>query len=205
MAPQDTDVCDSVVVIDFETTGLSGQRDRIIEIGAVALDGNQCVAKYSQLLNPGDFLPAQITAITGITDEMLSDCPRPEDVMPSLRRFLGSRTLIAHNAAFDYRFLTSEMNRAELVVSNPILCTLKLARRLIPGLSSYSLGCLKDYLGIHVARSHRALDDALATAYVWRHLYGLVLDRLGEKNLGINLMLEIMKSPKHRIDQILAT
>ncbi|MCB0357935.1 MAG: 3'-5' exonuclease [Bdellovibrionales bacterium] len=160
-----------VVVLDFETTGLSAENDRVIEVGAVALDGKNCVDTFSQLIHPGDYLPYQITQITGITDEMLYDKPPAAEVMPQLAEFIADRTIIAHNAPFDKKFLDAEMNRVGLQVLNPVLCTLKLARRVMPGHSSYSLGNLAQHLGIQMERAHRALDDAKATAYLWRHMY----------------------------------
>ncbi len=177
-----------VVVLDFETTGLSAADNRVIEVGAVALDGKECVGIFSELVNPGDFLPYNITQITGITDEMLTDKPRAREVMPKLAKFIGDRTIIAHNASFDSKFLNAEMERVNIFLENSVLCTLKLSRRVLPGHSSYSLGNLANALGIDLTRAHRALDDAKATAYLWRHIYEAVVDQVQSDSVDYNLL-----------------
>ena len=120
-----------VVIIDFETTGLSASYDRIIEVGAAVVNNSGIVDTFVTLCNPKVMLPYFITDITGITTSMLKGKPSPEDIMPSLRDFIGERPVLAHNASFDSQFLHSEMCRANLKMNNQFLCTMLLARRLI--------------------------------------------------------------------------
>ncbi|MCB9025823.1 MAG: 3'-5' exonuclease [Bdellovibrionaceae bacterium] len=189
-----------VVVLDFETTGLSAAHNRIIEVGAVALDGKDCVGTFSQLVHPGDFLPYNITQITGITDEMLNDQPPAEVVMPKLAEFISDRTIIAHNASFDAKFLNSEMKRVDIELSNPVLCTLRLARRVLPGFSSYSLGNLAHHLGISLTRAHRALDDAKATAYLWRYIFEELSSQIKDE-IDLNFLQKFSEISKKQVQK----
>lgn len=195
--------CDRVVILDFETTGLSGSSDRIIEVGAVAYDSGRLSGEFAQLLNPGLSLSHTTTSITGITDEMLEGKPRPEEIMTSLKNFIGDRIVIAHNANFDQKFLISEMARVGLKVDNPFLCTIRLARRLLPGHRSYSLSHLKLALGIHVQQSHRALDDARATARVWSLIVGVLKEKMGDAPLTLDFLEKLMKQPYRKVSQFL--
>ncbi|MCB0390713.1 MAG: 3'-5' exonuclease [Bdellovibrionales bacterium] len=192
----------NVVVLDFETTGLSAENDRIIEVGAVALDGKNCVGTFSQLVHPGDFLPYHITQITGITDEMLQDQPSAEEVMPQLAEFISDRTIIAHNAPFDSKFLKAEMGRVGIELENPILCTLRLSRRVLPGHGSYSLGNLATHLGINLERAHRALDDAKATAYLWRHVYEEVASQV-ENEIHLEFLQDLSNKSAKQVQKML--
>jgi len=194
--------CENVVVIDFETTGFSSQSDRVIEVGAIALEGNRLTGEFSRLMNPGDFVPYNITQLTGINDEMLAEQPRPEDIMPELADFIGERTIIAHNASFDSKFLQAEMERVNLFLDNPVLCTLKLARRLMPGLPSYSLSSLKNHLSITSKKAHRALDDAKATAFLWRHLLEQALALGDPKKVDLELLTKAMSVPASKLPQL---
>ena len=192
-----------VAVLDFETTGLSASNDRVIEVGAVALDGKNCVGTFSQLIHPGDYLPYHITQITGITDEMLFDKPTAEEVMPQLADFIEDRTIIAHNAPFDSKFLKAEMARVDIDLTNPVLCTLRLARRILPGHGSYSLGNLASHLGINLERAHRALDDAKATAYLWRHVYEEVASQV-EDEINLEFLQSISNKSAKQVQRFLS-
>lgn len=193
--------CDEVVILDFETTGLSADYDRIIEVGAVIVKDQKVTARFSELMNPGRRIPYFITDLTGITNTMLMGKPKPEDVMPKLKDFLGNRVILAHNAAFDRKFLHSEMARAHLQASNHFLCTLLLSRRLIPEAANYKLGTLAEHLHIKIGRAHRALDDVEATAQLWDHLHETVRVSTGIHQLGSDVFEMISKRPKHSIPQ----
>ena len=161
-------------VIDFETTGLSPRFHRIIEAGAAIVRDGEIVSTFSELMNPGVRVPAKITAINGITDEMLVGKPRPEDVMPNLRAFLGDLTCVAHNAHFDQGFFNVEMERAGQGHSRDFVCSVRLARQVFPKAPNHQLGTLVQMLGIEVPaghRAHRALDDVMMTVRVWRRLH----------------------------------
>ena len=188
--------CREVVILDFETTGLSPDYARVIEVGAVVFRENKIVDSFSELMNPGRYIPYEITALTGINSTMLKGKPAPEKVMPVLKKFIGDRVVLAHNASFDSKFLFAEMERANLNINNPILCTLLLARRLIPNVSNYQLGTLAKHLGVKINHAHRALDDVMATAKIWEHLYNIVIDSTGIQDPDDHIFSTICKRPK---------
>lgn len=195
--------CDEVVILDFETTGLSPEYDRVIEVGAVIVRGNKVVDSFSELMNPGMHLPRFITNLTGISSAMLKGKPGPQVVMPKLKKFIGDRVILAHNASFDSKFLDAEMARANLDMNNEVLCTLLLSRRLIPDAYNYKLGTLAAHLNIKIGRAHRALDDVKATAELWRHLHDVVRSATGLKKLESSLFKTISKKPKNTIGKYL--
>jgi DNA polymerase-3 subunit epsilon len=157
----------SFVVVDTETTGSNSSRDRIIEIGAVRVQAGKIVDRFQQLINPDCAVPRRITWITGISTAMVFDKPAVRYVMPRFTEFLGASVFVAHNLAFDLSFVNGERMRLESApIPNDTLCTLRLARRLLPGLRSKSLASLTDFYRIRIQRRHRALEDAEATAEV---------------------------------------
>lgn len=169
----------SFVVVDTETTGTSASNNRIIEIGAVRVLEGAIVDEYSQLIHPGQQIPAHITRLTRITNGMVYGMPRVEQVLPSFIDFLGDGILVAHNLSFDMGFLNAELARAELpAIDNTSLCTLRLARRLLKGLRSKGLSALAAFYGIKIKGRHRALGDAKATAEVLTRF----LERLADEN-----------------------
>jgi DNA polymerase-3 subunit epsilon len=188
----------AAVVVDLETTGLTARRDRIIEIAAVRVHDGCVVDQWHTLVNPGITIAPLITALTGITAGMAADAPAFDSVSDTFRTFVGDAVLVAHNAAFDLGFLRAELARLDgATVSLPAetLCTLKLARRLFPGLPSHSLEALIQSLGLPVRRHHRALPDALATADLLSHL----IRRAAQD--GIRAWVELRQranSPKRR-------
>lgn len=164
------------VVIDVETTGLSPARgDRVIEVGAVALEAGEVVGEFVSLIAAGRSIPHHVSRIHGITDEMLRGQPRPEEVYPALREFIGASALVAHNARFDLAFLRHEFGRLGLGLGNRAVCTLVMARQRLPHLADHRLETVARHLlgGLPAAcRLHRALDDARLTARVWAAMTG---------------------------------
>lgn len=155
------------VVIDLETTGLKPGKAAITEIAAVQIHAGKIQDEFHTLVNPGHHVPSMITRLTGITDEMLQNQPRIDDIFPQLQRFLSSSVLVAHNADFDVRFLNFDAQRLlSAPLLNPSLCTVRLARRLLPGLRSRALDSVADHLGVSCLDRHRALGDARITAEV---------------------------------------
>ena len=148
------------VIIDLETTGLSAQRDKIIEIGAVRLCENGERKTFQTLIDPGVSLTENIVNITGINDDMLIGQPYIEEVVPDLLDFTADAVLIAHNAPFDSAFLEPYLG----VYKEEWLDTIVLCKMAFPMLESYSLVNLTEYFDISVSGHHRALADALATA-----------------------------------------
>ena len=156
------------VALDLETTGARPGEGKITEIGAVRIEGLKEVRLFSTLVNPMRPIPAMITHITGITQEMVAGAPRIEEVIPELLEFLQGAVVVAHNAPFDVGFLNYELRRLKgRRLGEGAIDTLPLARALAPGLPNYRLGTVADALGAPVSACHRALADARAAGHVF--------------------------------------
>jgi DNA polymerase III subunit epsilon len=166
-------------VVDVETTGGAPERGhRITEVAAVCVSGGRVVERYSTLVNPERRIPTMITALTGITESMVSNAPPFRAVAQRLAAVLEGRVFVAHNAGFDWRFVGCEIDRATgATMSGRRLCTVRLARKLLPQLPSRSLGALAHYFGIRIERHHRALDDAAATAELLVRMLEMLAER----------------------------
>jgi DNA polymerase III epsilon subunit len=158
-------------VFDVETTGLRLLRnDRIIEIGAIAVTGNNIGEEFHTLIDADKPITKAAREIHGITKEMLAGQPKAEQALRAFQQFIGNSTLVAHNADFDIGFLGFEYSRIGQGLRNRHICTLKLTRKLYPGLPNYRLETVaKHILGIEIDkdRLHRALDDARLAARIW--------------------------------------
>jgi DNA polymerase III subunit epsilon len=150
-------------VVDIETTGGSARLERITEIAVYIHDGNQIVDEYSTLVNPERSIPYFITALTGISNEMVEDAPRFFEVAKKIVEITDGNIFVAHNARFDYSFIRQEFSMLGYNFKRPLLDTVSLSRKLLPGHKSYSLGNLCKDLGIEILGRHRASGDALAT------------------------------------------
>lgn len=156
------------VVVDVETTGTRAYGgDRITEIAVVQVRGGVVTPVFDTLLNPDRPIPGYITQLTTITWEMVKDAPRFGDVCGQLLGVLEGHVFVAHNVLFDWRFVSMEVERA---TGRPLrgrrLCTVRLARRLLPHLRRRNLDSVTAYYGIDIGARHRAGGDALATAHV---------------------------------------
>lgn len=162
-----------IVMLDFETTGLSPAfGDRITEVAAVRISGGRISERYVSLVNTGARIAPFITSLTGITQAMVDAAPPATRVVPELIDFIGTDTLSAHNASFDEKFLLAESARLGRRCGHAsLVCSLKLSRRVFPGLSSYKLGVLSRQLGIAFrSAAHRAEADAEVAAEVLLHI-----------------------------------
>ena len=153
-------------VVDIETTGSTPQSAGITEIAIVIHNGVEVTGKYVTLINPRHKIPPFIVNMTGISDEMVAAAPLFEDVAPQIYNLLNGRVFVAHNVSFDYSFVHYLLGRSGFQWSAPKLCTIKLSRRVFPGLEKYGLGSLTRDLGIRIEGRHRAWGDAAATAQV---------------------------------------
>jgi len=153
-------------VVDIETTGSTPQSAGITEIAIVIHNGVEVTGKYVTLINPRHKIPPFIVNMTGISDEMVAGAPLFEDVAPQIYNLLNGRVFVAHNVSFDYSFVHYLLGRSGFQWSAPKLCTIKLSRRVFPGLEKYGLGSLTRDLGIKIEGRHRAWGDAAATAQV---------------------------------------
>lgn len=153
-------------VVDVETTGTQAAGgDRITEIAIVRVEGGEVGAVYTQLVNPERPIPPYITALTRISWDMVRDQPPFRVVAPEIVSRLSGAVFTAHNASFDWRFVSEELRRGVgLELSGPRLCTVKLAKALLPDLPRRSLDHVTRYFNIEIEARHRAAGDALATA-----------------------------------------
>lgn len=159
-------------VVDIETTGGCPDRGhRITEIAVVEIRDGVIVEDFQTLVNPGREIPSRISELTGITDDMVAAAPFFEEVAEDLFGWLEERVFVAHNAPFDWRFLSAQLGDAiGFVPRAPRLCTVQLARRLAPELSRRNLDALATHFGVPIHSRHRAYGDALATARVFLRL-----------------------------------
>lgn len=159
-----------VVVFDFETTGLDGQQDRIIEIGAEKLIGFEVVDTFSTLISTNVELSPYIQKLTGITPDMLVGQPEIEKVLPDFLKFIDGSLMVAHNAEFDFMMLKAAALRLGYDVDLPCFCTLKMARLLLPTIENRKLDTLAQHYGLTFGSRHRSSGDVRVTSEVLRNL-----------------------------------
>ncbi len=149
-----------LVCVDLETTGGNAAWHRIIEIGIVEMDRDGAVREWSTLVNPATRIPPAISDFTGISDAMVAAAPPFAEVYRELLARLHGRVFVAHNARFDYGFVRAELARLELRFKAPVLCTVKLSRRLFPAERRHNLDAVMARHGLACEARHRALGDA---------------------------------------------
>ena len=167
-------------IVDIETTGGYAGHHRITEVAVYHHDGLNITGHFKTLLNPGRNIPHFITGLTGINTAMIKDSPAFADVADEIFSWLDGRVFVAHNAHFDYSFIKKEFEDAGINWNTKKLCTVRLSRKIIPGLRSYGLGRLAESLGIKIADRHRAGGDAEATAKI----FDLLLRRDHDGNIA---------------------
>jgi DNA polymerase III subunit epsilon len=160
-------------IVDIETTGGSSRIEKITEIAIFQHDGEKITGEFVTLVNPDRNIPYFITNLTGITNEMVENAPRFFEVAKAIIELTEGRTLVAHNAKFDYSFIRQEFKSLGYNYRRSLLDTVTLGRKLIPGHRSYSLGNICKDLGIMINGRHRAAGDALATV----RLFELLLEK----------------------------
>ncbi len=157
-------------IVDIETTGSYAAANGITEISIHIFDGAVVIEKFETLINPGQPIPSFISAMTGITDKMVSQAPAFADVAEKIFTLLQDKIFIAHNVNFDYSFVNSHLKEAGFELNVKKLCTVRLSRKIFPGFQSYSLGKLCQSLGIKINDRHRAGGDTEATVKVFQLL-----------------------------------
>ncbi|SHM63091.1 DNA polymerase-3 subunit epsilon [Duganella sacchari] len=195
-----------IVMLDFETTGLSPQNgDRITEVAALRIVGGEVVERYVSLVNCRVRIPSFITGLTGITQAMVDSAPPVEQVMPALLDFIGSDALSAHNASFDDKFLRAEAAALGLTPRyQALVCSLKLSRRVFPELGSYKLGLLSGALGIKFrSAAHRAEADAEVAAQVLVHIGRHLRATYGITQVDPALLVSVNKLAAAKVAQFL--
>ncbi|MFY0630421.1 MAG: GIY-YIG nuclease family protein [Flavobacteriaceae bacterium] len=175
-------------VVDIETTGNGYKGQKITEISIFIFDGKKVIDEFTSLVNPEQTIPAFITNLTGITDAMVRTAPKFYEIAKKVQELTEGTIFVAHNVNFDYNIIQSEFKSLGFDFKRKKLCTIRLSRKIIPGLNSYSLGNICSTEGIEILGRHRAKGDAEATVELFRRL----IER--DDNFTINSFL----NPKSR-------
>ena len=160
------------VIIDFETTGTLPQEDKITEIGAVKMVDGKVIEKFATMVNPERKIPDVVVELTGITDEMVADAPKFEEIAGDLYKFCYGSIIVAHNLPFDYAFLKNMSKPLNYIYSNRGIDTVTFAREVLPQLGHHKLNNICEYFGIELVH-HRAYNDAYATAQAFKEMVKL--------------------------------
>lgn len=197
----------SLVILDFETTGLSPDMgDRAIEIGAVRLVNGEVTERFQELMNPGQRVSGFIEGYTGITNSMLKDADSCAVVMHRFADFIADDNLIAHNASFDQRFLDAEFDRIGRGYAGEFSCSLLLSRRIFPDSYNHKLGELVRFCNITSdGNFHRALYDSEMTAKVWMAMLDSIRKRYNIFDVSFDLIKKLTKTPKKNVDKLLSS
>jgi DNA polymerase-3 subunit epsilon len=197
----------SLVILDFETTGLSPDMgDRAIEIGAVRLVNGEVTERFQELMNPGQRVSSFIENYTGISNDMLEGADSCEVVMDRFAEFIADDNLIAHNASFDKRFLDAEFDRIGRDYTGEFSCSLLLSRRIFQESYNHKLGELVRFCNIKSDGGfHRALYDSEMTAKVWMAM----LENMGERyeifDVSFDLIKKLTRTPKKNVSKLLSS
>jgi DNA polymerase III subunit epsilon len=188
------------IAFDLETTGIQPRTDAVVEIGAVCFDGNEPGATFCTLINPGRPIPPEASAVNGITDEMVTDCPRIQTVLADLADFCGDLPLVAHNAPFDFKFLLKaiEDHRAR-APAGIVLDSCALSRILFPGMINYKLGTLVSHFGFPAGAFHRAEEDSVYCGLLFARILE-TLTRSGQP-ASVPALLELTKQAPLKFPQ----
>ena len=198
---------DTVVVLDFETTGLSPDHgDRAIEIGAVKIVDGKFVDRFQRLMNPGFAISGFIADYTGISNAMLKDAPPCNVVMAEFHEFVGDHNLVAHNASFDRKFLDSEFSRISRSYAGTFSCSMLLSRRMLQDAPNHKLESLVRHLGIESEGAfHRALYDAEMAGRIWLRLLDRVCEQARLATVSFDLANKVCKASKTKVNALLQT
>jgi len=181
------------VALDVETTGTLSYVDHIVELAAVRFSDGNKQASFSSLVNPGAPIPEEASRVNGITDEMLKDQPKIDDVLHEFSEFCAQDPLVAHNAVFDFQFLSVALEKCYCQAPyGPLFDTYSLSKKVFPGLSNYKLSTVVEYLKIPASHFHRAKQDAWACGEVFNHILKKVNgNEINRKYLDIDRLIQL--------------
>lgn len=166
------------IVLDIETTWLSKHKHAITEIAAIKFDWNKIIDTYQTLINPQRNIPSWITRLTGISNEMVADAPIISQILPDFLNFIQDHILVAHNSSFDHWFLSENIYKHQNIrIENPVICTRKLASRLLPDLPKKNLWSICDYFQLTNNQAHRAMSDTQVTVDIFKNFLELLDQR----------------------------
>lgn len=196
----------SLVILDFETTGLSpNMGNSAIEIGAVRIENSEVTESFSQLMDPGFRISGFIEDYTGISNQMLNGMPTCAQVMNEFADFIEGSNLVAHNASFDKRFLDAELNQISRSYSGEFSCSMLLARRIYQSAPTHKLGDLIKYKNISADGGfHRALFDSQMTAKLWITMLDDIKNDYGLTDIEFSLVKKLVKTPKKSVHDVLS-
>jgi len=191
-------------IVDIETTGGYASANGIIELSIKIFDGETIIEEFETLVNPDQPIPKYIQAFTGISNEMVQNAPRFEEVAEKVYTILQGNIFVAHNVNFDYSFLKNHLEFYGYSSNVKKLCTVRLARQIFPGLQSYSLGNLCDCLDIKIINRHRAGGDAAATVLLFKKLMDNDLKNVITSSLNRNSKEQVLPPnvPKKHFDAL---
>ncbi|MGN0682510.1 MAG: PolC-type DNA polymerase III, partial [Oscillospiraceae bacterium] len=194
---------DEIIVFDVETTGLSSEKDRLTEIGAVKLKNRQVVEEFQTFVNPGMEIPSNISDLTGITDEMVQGAPDDVSAVKSFFEFVGKGVLVAHNSNFDTSFLRAVCERNGMEYSYADIDTLKLAKAALPNLKNYKLDTIAKEYKLGDFNHHRAIDDAKMLSEIFLKMISEAakfgkLEKLGDLNSLLGAV-DVKKLPMYHL------
>ena len=189
---------DTIIVLDFETSGLSPDMgDRVIEVGAVRVEAGRITDRFQSLMNPGMRVSGFIEDYTGITNSMLRAAPPCKTVMARLADFIEDHDLVAHNASFDQRFLDAECQRIRRRYTGVFACSMLVARRVYPDAPNHKLGTLVKLNQLPTSGAfHRALADAEMTTHLWLGMLKDIREQYRIRHIPFSLMQALTRVPK---------
>ncbi|MCC6726701.1 MAG: GIY-YIG nuclease family protein [Saprospiraceae bacterium] len=183
-------------IVDIETTGGRAIRDKITEIAIVVHNGHEVLETFETLINPEMPIPYGITELTGINNDMVRTAPRFFEVAKKIVELTEGAIFVAHNVRFDYSFVQEEFRRLGYTYTRRQLCTVRLARKVFPGYSSYSLGNLILTMGLRAGDRHRAMGDTIATVDLFERILAQSGSVTKEVQKMVNLGVRESKLPK---------
>ncbi|MBU0991622.1 MAG: 3'-5' exonuclease [Proteobacteria bacterium] len=198
---------DTVVVLDFETTGLSpNMGDRAIEIGAVLIEKGKIRNRFQELMNPGFRISGFIESYTGITNTMLKKASPCAEVMDRFADFIRGHNLVAHNASFDRRFLDTELDRIDRNYSGNFACSMLVSRRIYQNAPNHKLESLVRFMNIETDGTfHRALADSEMTAKLWLMILEDIRNRYAISELPFSLIQSLSRTSKTTVNRFLSS
>ena len=196
---------ETVAVLDFETTGLSpGWGDRATEIAVTLMRDGQIVDRYQSLMNAGRRIPAEVVALTGITNSMIASAPPVDKVMREAVQFVGKHPVVAHNASFDRKFWQAELGLLGIVANQPFACTMLVSRRIYPNAPNHKLSTLVDMLRLpKPGRAHRAMVDVEMASGLWFRMQQDIARTYELNRVDYKLMARLQTTSRAKVPMLL--
>ena len=176
-----------LIIFDTDTTGLDSQLDRIIEFGALKILDGKIIDQFESFVRTDIELTPQITSITGITNDMIKDAPDISEIVPKFLKFIRGGIIVAHNADFDLSFLKAAAARLGYELEWPCFCTVKLARKVLPGLPRYNLDTIAEHFKLTFEARHRAVGDV-------KVLKDVLLEILQDDEYGVETWADVTEA-----------